>query len=152
MGIAYAVMYIGIGSIINTVGKKQLMIGFVSVTTIAGLVSQFVTGYALIQILIGIFIMGGTGIGITNAIAVDLFPTHIRGTALAISLMFGRIGAMTGTNVVGPLIYNLCDFLFYFVAADHIRKYLLPILLYNPIIFFIFSFDYCRFTNSSFKS
>lgn len=127
MGVAYAVMYIFIGSIINAVGKKQLMISFVSVTTVAGLTSQFVYGYTLIQILIGIFIMGGTGIGITNAIAVDLFPTHIRGTALAISLMFGRIGAMTGTNVVGPLIYNLCDFLFYFVAADHICEYLCTI-------------------------
>jgi MFS family permease len=123
MGVAYAFIYLFIGCVINTVGKKKLMIAFVVVTTITGLCSQFVYGYGLIQILIGIFLMGGAGIGITNAIAVDLFPTQVRGMALAVSLMFGRIGAMTGTNIVGPLIYNVCDYLFYFVAADHLGKY-----------------------------
>jgi VNT family MFS transporter (synaptic vesicle glycoprotein 2) len=129
MGVAYAFIYLFIGCVINTFGKKKLMIAFVVVTTITGLCSQFVYGYGLIQILIGIFLMGGAGIGITNAIAVDLFPTQVRGMALAVSLMFGRIGAMTGTNIVGPLIYNVCDYLFYFVAADHLALIIVLLLL-----------------------
>ena len=122
MAVAYAIIYLMIGCIINLVGKKQLMISFVTVTTISGLASQFVYGYELIQILVGFFLMGGAAIGVTNAIAVDLFPTQVRGMALAFSMMFGRIGAMTGTNLVGPIMYNACDYLFYFVVAEHLGK------------------------------
>lgn len=59
-----------------------------------------------------------------NAIVVELYPTQIRGMALAISLMFGRVGAMTGSNVAGPLMYSNCDYMFYIFAAIHVRKYI----------------------------
>ncbi|KAJ3664453.1 hypothetical protein Zmor_000016 [Zophobas morio] len=129
MAVAYAIIYLMIGCIINLVGKKQLMISFVTVTTISGLASQFVYGYELIQILVGFFLMGGAAIGVTNAIAVDLFPTQVRGMALAFSMMFGRIGAMTGTNLVGPIMYNACDYLFYFVVAEHLVLIIVVFLL-----------------------
>lgn len=63
--------------------------------------------------------MAATGVGIVNAIVVDLYPTQIRGMALAVSLMCGRFGAMTGSNVVGPILFNFCDYLFYIFAALH---------------------------------
>lgn len=69
--------------------------------------------------------MVGLGIALTNAIAVDLFPTQVRATALALSLMFGRIGAMVGTNIVGPILYNYCEYIFFILSADHLRKYFL---------------------------
>lgn len=95
----------------------------VFVTTISGILAQVLSGYTTIQITLGVFLMGATTITAINAIVVELYPTQIRGMALAISLMFGRIGAMIGTNVVGPLMYTYCDYMFYIFAAIHAGKY-----------------------------
>lgn len=121
---AYAACYIFIGTVINILGKKNLLIGFLVVTTVSGLCAQLLTGYSYIQISLGLFLMAGAGIGIVNAITVDLYPTQIRGMALAVSLMFGRFGAMTGSNIGGPLMSQLCDYMFYIITAIHISKYL----------------------------
>lgn len=122
VGAAYASCYLFIGTVINIFGKKNLLVGFMVVTTISGLCAQLVSGYSYIQIGLGMFLMAGTGIGIVNAITVDLYPTQIRGMALAVSLMFGRFGAMTGSNIGGPLMSQLCDYTFYIITAAHIRK------------------------------
>lgn len=76
-----------------------------------------------VQALMGIFLLAGTCIGILNAVIVDLFPTQLRAMALSISLMAGRLGAMTGSHVTGPLILGFCHYTFYAFTADHIRKY-----------------------------
>lgn len=123
IGIAYAFCYIIIGTVINIVGKKQMMYGFLITCTGVGIAAQTVSGYTVIQILIGVFLMGGAAIGVVNAIVVDLFPTEIRAMALALSLMGGRLGAVTGSNIVGPLIYKACDFTFYFAALDHLGMF-----------------------------
>lgn len=124
VGAAYAACYLFIGAVINVFGKKNLLTGFIIVTTISGLCAQLLSGYSYIQIGLGLFLMAGTGIGIVNAISVDLYPTQIRGMALAVSLMFGRLGAMTGSNIGGPLMSQLCDYTFFIIAAVHIGKYL----------------------------
>ncbi|KAK9884628.1 hypothetical protein WA026_007468 [Henosepilachna vigintioctopunctata] len=130
IGIIYAFMYIFIGLLINIIGKKNLLCLFLVTATTAGMISQYIVGYQLIQILIAIFVTGGVQVGIVNAVVVDLFPTKVRAMALAMSLMFGRLGAMVGTNAVGPLIYNWCDYIFYIFTANHIVLliviYLLP--------------------------
>lgn len=115
--------YILIGSVINIIGKKTLLIGFLLITSIVGVAAQNVVGFTFVQILIGIFLLGASGISIINAIVVDIYPTQVRGMALAISLMFGRFGAVTGSNITGPLIYNLCDYVFYVFALDHVGKF-----------------------------
>lgn len=120
VGTAYASCYIIVGTIINIVGKKQMMYGFLIISTLVGIVAQNVHGYTAIQISIGIFLMGGAAIGVVNAIVVDLFPTEIRAMALSLSLMCGRLGAVTGSNVIGPLIYKACNFTFYTTALDHL--------------------------------
>lgn len=114
--------YIFIGSVINAIGKKNLLIGFLFITCLVGVAAQNVVGFTSVQILIGIFLLGASGIAIINAIVVDIYPTQVRGMALAISLMFGRFGAVTGSNITGPLMYNMCDYVFYVFAFDHIGK------------------------------
>lgn len=104
-----------------------MMYGFLVISTLVGIIAQNVYGYTSIQILIGIFLMGGAAIGVVNAIVVDLFPTEIRAMALALSLMCGRLGAVTGSNVIGPLIYKACNFTFYATALDHLGKSLLHV-------------------------
>lgn len=85
-----------------------------------GLGSQYVDGVSYVQGLMGIFLLAGTCIGILNAVIVDLFPTQLRAMALAISLMAGRLGAMTGSHITGPIIMGFCEYTFYIFIADHI--------------------------------
>lgn len=122
LGGAFAILYIIIGTVINIVGNKNLLVSFLVTATISGLASQYVDGVVWVQGLMGIFLLAGTCIGILNAVIVDLFPTKYRAMALAISLMAGRFGAMAGSNITGPLITSLCDFTFYVFGADHISK------------------------------
>lgn len=92
-------------------------------TTISGILAQVISGYVVIQLTLGFFLMGAIAITAINAIAVELYPTQIRGMALSIAAMFSRLGAMTGSNVIGPLMYTYCDYIFYTFAAVHISKY-----------------------------
>ncbi|KAJ6635070.1 Synaptic vesicle glycoprotein 2B [Pseudolycoriella hygida] len=51
------------------------------------------------------------------AVASDLFPTHYKGMALSLIIMFARLGAVTGGNVVGALLFKQCNAIFYSIAA-----------------------------------
>lgn len=68
--------------------------------------------------------MGAVAVTAINALVVELYPTNVRGMALSISAMFARLGAMTGSNVAGPLIYSSCDYVFYVFGAINISKYM----------------------------
>lgn len=129
IGCAYAMTYVAIGIVISAFGKKKLIIFILIIITITGITAQLITDPLAIQLLIGSFILGGSTVGIVNAIVVDLYPTQIRGMAMAISLMFGRLGAMAGANVAGPLFFNFCDYMFYILAADHILVIIVICLL-----------------------
>lgn len=125
LGGAFAILYIIIGIVINLVGNKNLLISFFTISSVCGLASQYVDGVPYVQALMGVFLLAGTCVGILNAVIVDLFPTQLRGMALAISLMAGRLGAMTGSHVTGPLVLELCKYTFYIFTADHISIYLI---------------------------
>ncbi|CAG9865055.1 unnamed protein product [Phyllotreta striolata] len=129
IGCCYAICYITIGSVINIIGARKLLSGFILFTTISGICAQMLNSYLYIQVALCIFLMAATGVGIVNAIVVDLYPTQIRGMALAVSLMFGRFGAMTGSNAIGPILFNFCDYLFYAIAALHAVVIIVIILL-----------------------
>lgn len=94
-----------------------------TVTTLSGVVAQIISGYTYIQVALVIFLLGAPTITSISTIVVELYPTQIRGMALSISLMFGRIGAMIGSNTIGPLMYTNCDYMFYIFASLHICKY-----------------------------
>lgn len=59
------------------------------------------------------------------SVAVNLFPTKYRGTATAFILMCGRLGGFTGSNIVGILLANSCEYIFYINAALLISKFAL---------------------------
>lgn len=120
IGVLYALCYIIIGSFINFVGKKRMLITTIAISTFFGLLSQNIQGYALIQVSLGMYIMGGCAIAVTTALTVDIFPTQVRGMALSLSLMFGRVGAVSTSNITGLLIYRLCDYIFYIFGANNL--------------------------------
>lgn len=123
IGGTLALLYMVIGSIITIVGGKNLLLLFFTVTSACGIAAQLTQGSLLIKILMGVFLMASSCVGIINTVVVELYPTHLRGMALAISLMAGRFGAVTGSYITGQLIYKLCDFTFYIFGLDHLSKY-----------------------------
>ncbi|XP_057666431.1 synaptic vesicle glycoprotein 2A-like [Diorhabda carinulata] len=132
IGLCYVICYITIGSLINLVGPRRLLALFIISGTVAGICAQLLSSYTFIQVTLGIFLMSAPGIGIVNAIVVDLYPTEIRGMALAVSLMFGRFGAMSGSYAGGNFFYDLCDYVFYIIAAFHILVIIVIKLLPSP--------------------
>lgn len=44
--------------------------------------------------------------------SVSLYPTNIRATATCFIFMFGRIGGLTGANLVGALLEHNCTQIF----------------------------------------
>lgn len=123
IGSILAVLYMIIGSIITTIGGKNLLVIFFFITSACGIAAQMVEGTFLIKVLIGIFLMASSCVGIINTVVVELYPTHLRGMALAISLMAGRCGAVAGAHLTGQLIYKLCNYTFYVFGLDHLSKY-----------------------------
>lgn len=49
---------------------------------------------------------------IVSAISVSLFPTNVRAMATCFIFMFGRIGGLSGGNLVGALIETNCTAIF----------------------------------------
>nr|XP_022908028.1 synaptic vesicle glycoprotein 2B-like [Onthophagus taurus] len=129
IGGALAVLYIISGTIINRLGAKNLLIIILGVSAGCGIASQYIKIDSWSKILMGIFLLSSAGVGIINTITVELYPTQLRGMALAISLMAGRFGAVAGSNVTGQLVYKVCEYTFYVFAADHIVLIIVTFLL-----------------------
>ncbi|GJQ73922.1 hypothetical protein Trydic_g18856 [Trypoxylus dichotomus] len=132
IGSVLAAVYMIIGSIITVVGGKNLLILFFIITSACGIAAQLIESSLLIKILIGVFLMASSCVGIINTVVVELYPTHLRGMALAISLMAGRCGAVAGSYITGQLIYKLCDFTFYVFGLDHLILIITTFLLPAP--------------------
>ncbi|XP_050303518.1 synaptic vesicle glycoprotein 2C-like [Anthonomus grandis grandis] len=126
---AIGIAYLIIGALISRVGKKTLLISASTFTAACGLGAQYCSGLEIILILCGIYLLIASMVGVVNALVVDLYPTHIRAMALAVSLMFGRVGAMVGSNLMGVLFYSYCDYVFIFVACNHLLLVVAAILL-----------------------
>ena len=65
---------------------------------------------------------------IINSEAVGMYPTHLRGMAINIALMFGRIGTIVGSNYFGSLLMDYCQLSFYICGASLIGSALLSLL------------------------
>lgn len=55
------------------------------------------------------YICCGLASNVLGAITIDIYPTRMRGMAVSISFMMGRIGCVFGVNFVGALITSNCE-------------------------------------------
>lgn len=124
IGTVFALVYLTVGSLINVVGKKNILVIFFSLSSIAGLAAQYVHGAGIVQGLIGLVLISSTCIGIINTVVVDIYPTQVRAMALAVSLMCGRFGAVAGSHLAGPLFYHACDQAFLVFTFIHLGNFL----------------------------
>lgn len=59
---------------------------------------------------------------IIGAISVNLYPTKIRAMATCFIFMFGRIGGLVGSNLIGVFLEDSCSSIFYVFSALTISK------------------------------
>lgn len=65
-----------------------------------------------------LFLCTGIAGNVVNLSTVDLFPTALRAMAVCISLMFGRLGGVVGSNITALLLVSNCEMAFYLPAAS----------------------------------
>nr|XP_034826723.1 synaptic vesicle glycoprotein 2C-like isoform X7 [Maniola hyperantus] len=88
-----------------------------------------VTQDILFAILLSSIPLTALAVGPVNAFAVEIYPTNLRGMAISLSMMVGRIGSIVGTNVAGLLINAACEATFYFFGGMLIFCAALALLL-----------------------
>ncbi|KAJ8919148.1 hypothetical protein NQ315_012134 [Exocentrus adspersus] len=120
MIVAFAsiVAYIAAGTLINTLGKKQLLCILGVVSGIVAMTLYFSRNMPTTVALSSLFIsFGGIGINVILAVVVDLFPTTLRTMTVSLTMMFGRIGATLGNLVFPFLLESGCAPPFFSVGA-----------------------------------
>jgi len=71
------------------------------------------------------------GFNALDCLGIELFPTHVRSTAMAVNLAVARLGAITGNVVFGSLIETSCAIPILMVASLLLSGGLLSIKLPN---------------------
>ncbi|KAK9758798.1 Sugar transporter [Popillia japonica] len=93
-----------ISASINIIGKKRALITLSGTSAVAAICFYLAQNSATVVALSAISVTFlNTSLNIELAIVVDMFPTTLRTIAVAITLMIGRTGAMSG-NVAFPYL------------------------------------------------
>lgn len=119
--LALEMLYMGgfliITLVINRVSKLSILLVILFGCGISGFASLFAT-IPLVQIYLYVgFMLTFLGVNIVCAATCNLFPTKLRGIAINVSMMFGRIGSVISTFVVGMTLNNHCELTFAVSAA-----------------------------------
>ncbi|XP_055304610.1 synaptic vesicle glycoprotein 2B-like [Sitodiplosis mosellana] len=102
-----------IGLIINKVGKFPILFVILIISGSGGILCMsidipVVQKYSFIALM-----CAGIAVNIVNSATVELYPTALRAMAICISLMFGRLGSVFGSNLTALLLDNNCETAFY---------------------------------------
>ncbi|XP_075974814.1 putative transporter SVOPL [Anticarsia gemmatalis] len=108
-----AVIGIAVSSTVKIIGKKRLLVILFFLIGTFCILINFITQDMVFAVLLSSFPIMGLAIGPVNAYAVEIFPTHLRGMAVGLSMMVGRTGSIVGTNVAGILLNAACEVTFY---------------------------------------
>ncbi|XP_064212298.1 synaptic vesicle glycoprotein 2C [Tribolium castaneum] len=110
--------YVIVALFVNKLGKKKILIslGLIGAITVASI--YFAPNSSTALGLICVHLMS-TGISVDTVIAatVDLFPTSLRGSAISLSFMFGRIGSVLGNLIFPVLIQAGCAATFFTLGS-----------------------------------
>ncbi|XP_011177278.2 LOW QUALITY PROTEIN: synaptic vesicle glycoprotein 2B-like [Zeugodacus cucurbitae] len=94
---------------ISRTGRKPMLFINLLICGVCGILAFTIKIPLLAVYLLVIQLCCGCVISVVNAIVVVVFPTHLRGMAVCISLMSGRIGSVMGSNILGLLIETHCE-------------------------------------------
>lgn len=97
---------------------STVLICNMTIAGVAGILLQFFTNSYLVAVLFCVDIMfAGICVMLVNARAVSLFPTHVRGMAVSLVNMAGRLSCFVASAVIGLLMTQNCPLTFYFLSG-----------------------------------
>lgn len=118
LGGAYLAGFLLLALGLNKISLKNTLTIVLILGTISGALLQHINNSTLLLLTFCLMILsGGVSIPLVNATAVDLFPTNLRGMAISMSILIGRMGTVTGANALGFLLDLNCGVTFYGAAA-----------------------------------
>ncbi|XP_045449196.1 organic cation/carnitine transporter 7-like [Melitaea cinxia] len=117
LGLVFCSMYIIVGFLVDFLGKKLILVIVLAGTGLCGIGSHLSYNQQAAVVLFAVLQMCGACIGLMNAVTVELFPTKYRAMAVCLSMMMGRVGSMTGSNLVGLFLATNCGASFYLFAS-----------------------------------
>ncbi|KAJ8730623.1 hypothetical protein PYW08_002036 [Mythimna loreyi] len=111
--ICCALIALAVSFTVKFIGKKILtIITFFLIGTFCILIN-FIKQDMVFAVLMSSFPILALSVGPINAYSVEFFPTYLRGMAIGLTMMIGRIGSIFGTNIAGVLINAFCEMTFY---------------------------------------
>lgn len=90
---------------------------------LSGISVNFISNFYVIVVCFVIFLSSAVCSNIIMAVAVNLFPTTHRAMAMAFTMIFGRIGSVGGSSIIGFLLENHCTLIFYLYGGILISKF-----------------------------
>ncbi|XP_059609947.1 synaptic vesicle glycoprotein 2B [Phlebotomus argentipes] len=112
-GLLYITGYIILGFLVKLFGRRILLVSVLGGSAAIGLALIWVTSRTLVVFFLSLHLMfAGVSISVINSSVVAVFPTHLRATAVCITLMFGRLATFTGSNIIGHLFDINCQLTF----------------------------------------
>ncbi|KAM7350331.1 uncharacterized protein ACRADG_008940 [Cochliomyia hominivorax] len=107
--IIYVSLLISVIFAIKKFKRKPILFFILASCGVFGILSLIINIPLVAIYMLVIMLCCGLGTTVMNTIVVDIYPTNLRAMAVCISLMLGRIGSVTGSNVMGALIETHCE-------------------------------------------
>lgn len=137
MGSFFSLVYFLNGVIIYQVGKRNLLAFWFILCGLSGILIPYYSNYYVILFLMLIFLTSGCCGSLLSAILVDIFPTNVRAMSLCVVLMFGRLGAVAGSNFVSFMILNQCEMMFGIFGGTLLISAIISFILQEKNLSFI---------------
>lgn len=125
----YAVGFAVMGAVINYAGRLALILFVLLGCGGCAIAIIYVTIPSLSVYLYIILLACGLVCNVVNTSTVELYPTNLRAMAVCISLMFGRLGSVFGSNLMGLLLDSHCNLTLAFSGG--------ALLISSVLVFFI---------------
>ncbi|XP_069703386.1 synaptic vesicle glycoprotein 2B-like isoform X2 [Periplaneta americana] len=130
VGFTTSVFNLSASSVINCIGKKKILVLGYALNCFCVIGMYWCNSMEVLLVVASLFI--GSGSMSSNAlmsVVVDLFPTSLRTMAVSITMMTGRIGALTG-NITFPVFLGIsCAMPFFLIGAISLVCSVLTFLL-----------------------
>lgn len=98
--------------LVNCVGRLAIFSFVLFSTGICGFLIVWISNTTTATYLYVWLLSCGVTVILLNSVTYDLFPTNLRGLAMSVSLMFGRLASLVGGNIAGLLLEKHCSALY----------------------------------------
>lgn len=125
LGVVHLVGFLALALGLNKISLKSTLSAVLFVGAVSGFAVPLVSNGTFVIAVFVLFIMTlGVCISLVNATAVDLFPTHLRGMAISMTILIGRMGTVSGANLIGFMLDLNCENTFYAMGCLALGEYL----------------------------